>query len=90
MFFLNTVVVVEIDVPDTPPVFFFYSPYRFLQSEFFENSDWQTCYGSQHRIWAWRVALFCLGVTEQPTKAPLFYLVGCAAKFFDNKRADEL
>lgn len=36
---MNTVVVVEIDVPDTPTVFFFYSPYRFLQSEFFENSD---------------------------------------------------
>ena len=33
---------------------------------------------------------FCLGVTEQPTKAPFFYLVGCAAKFIDEKRADEL
>ena len=32
----------------------------------------------------------CLGVTEQPTKAPFFYLVGCAAKFIDEKRADEL
>jgi hypothetical protein len=31
-----------------------------------------------------------LGVTEQPTKAPFFYLVGCAAKFIDEKRADEL
>ena len=23
----------------------------------------------------------CLGVTEPPTKAPFFYLVGCAAKY---------
>ncbi|MFR2932688.1 MAG: hypothetical protein ACLTKY_06330 [Oscillospiraceae bacterium] len=36
------------------------------------------------------LSYFCLGVTEQPTKAPFFYLVGCAAKFIDEKRADEL
>ena len=33
---------------------------------------------------------FCLGVTEQPTKAPFFYLVGCAAKFNIKERADDL
>ena len=32
----------------------------------------------------------CLGVTEQPTKAPFFYLVGCAAKFNIKEKADDL
>ena len=34
---------------------------------------------------------FCLGVTEQPTKAPFFLFGGlCCQIYIDNKRADEL
>ena len=40
---------------------------------------------------AWRAALFLFGRDRAAHQSTVFfYLVGCAAKFIDEKRADEL